>query len=142
MSVLARGTSSWKGGHGGPVISPLEGWKARVQLAKKARDYRHTEFAAQSGPLLLISGQRHPAFRKGSENKLHRNGIGVDAEKHFVCAITESGEVVNFWDFAGLFLSLGCQNALFLDGDISQMAVNPAKPVESNQFGAMFVVAE
>ena len=134
--------SYWKGGHGGPVISPLEGWKARVQLAKKSRDYRHTEFAAQSGPLLLISGQRHPAFRKGSENKLHRNGIGVDAEKRFVCAITESGEEVNFWDFAGLFLSLGCQNALFLDGDISQMAVNPDKPVESNQFGAMFVVAE
>lgn len=134
--------SFWRGGHGGPVISPLEGWKTRVQLAKKVRDYRHTEFAAQSGPLLLISGQRHPAFRKGSENKLHRNGIGVDAEKRFVCAITESGEVVNFWDFAGLFLSLGCQNALFLDGDISQMAVNPDKPVESNQFGAMFVVAE
>ena len=134
--------SYWKGGHGGPVISPLEGWKGRVQLAKKTRDYRHTEFAAQSGPLLLINGQRHPAFRKGSENRLHRNGIGVDAEKRFVCAITAAGEVVNFWDFAGLFLSLGCQNALFLDGDISQMAVNPDKPVESNHFGAMFVVAE
>jgi hypothetical protein len=31
---------------------------------------------------------------------------------------------------------------LFLDGDISQMAVHPAGPVASNRFGAMFVVAE
>jgi uncharacterized protein YigE (DUF2233 family) len=134
--------SFWMGGHGGPVISPLEGWKARVQLAGKVRDYRHARFAVQSGPLLLIDGQRHPAFRKASTSKLHRNGIGIDAEKRFVCAITVSGEVVNFWDFAGLFLHLGCKDALFLDGTISQMEVNPAGPVESNPFGAMFVVAD
>ena len=96
----------------------------------------------QSGPMLLIDGQRHPAFRDGSTNKLHRNGVGVDDKKCFVFAITEKGQLVNFWDFAGLFLQLGCKNALFLDGDISQMAVNPDKPVDSNRFGAMFVVAE
>jgi uncharacterized protein YigE (DUF2233 family) len=50
--------------------------------------------------------------------------------------------MVNFWDFAGLFLELGCKSALFLDGDISQMTVNPEKAVKSNQFGAMFVIAE
>jgi uncharacterized protein YigE (DUF2233 family) len=59
-----------------------------------------------------------------------------------VFAITAPGELVNFWDFAGLFLQLGCRDALFLDGDISQMAVDPDGPVASNRFGAMFVVAE
>lgn len=100
------------------------------------------EWAIQSGPLLLSNGKRHPAFTQGSANKLARNGVGVDSEKRLVFAITDRGEVVNLWDFAGLFLQLDCKNALFLDGGISQMAVNPTKPIESNLFGAMFVVAE
>lgn len=100
------------------------------------------DFAIQAGPLLLRGGARHPAFRAGSPNKLLRNGVGLDAEGKVVFAITARGEVVNFWDFAGLFLKLGCRDALFLDGDISQMAVNPAGRVASNRFGAMFVVAE
>lgn len=100
------------------------------------------EYAVQSGPLLLDQGQRHPAFKEGSPNKKHRNGVGIDAEGRVVFAMTAKGQVVNFWDFAGLFLKLGCKNALFLDGDISQMAVNPDKPVASNPFGSIFVVAE
>jgi uncharacterized protein YigE (DUF2233 family) len=96
----------------------------------------------QSGPLLLDQGKRHPAFKDGSPNKKHRNGVGIDAEGRVIFAMTAKGQVVNFWDFAGLFLKLGCKDALFLDGDISQMAVNPDKPVASNPFGAMFVVVE
>jgi uncharacterized protein YigE (DUF2233 family) len=103
---------------------------------------RRLECAVQSGPLLLIDGKRHPVFTENSASKLPRNGVGVDAKKQLVFAITEKGEFVNFWDFSGLFLKLGCRDALFLDGDISQMVVNPDKPVASNQFGAMFVVAE
>ena len=96
----------------------------------------------QSGPMLLIDGKRHPEFREGSTNKLRRNGVGVDSRGLLVFAITAAGQEVNLWDFAGLFQSLGCRNALFLDGDLSQMAVNPKGLVESNQFGAIFVVAE
>lgn len=98
--------------------------------------------AVQSGPLLLIDGRRHPAFREGSANKLHRNGVGVDAQGRIVFAITEAGQSVNFWDFSGLFLQLGCRNALFLDGDLSEMAVNPGPAAASNQFGAMFVITQ
>ncbi len=100
------------------------------------------EFAIQGGPMLLSGGARHPKFTNGSPNKKLRNGVGVDAAGKVVFAITAPGEEVNFWDFAGLFLKLGCQDALFLDGDISQMAVNPDQPVASNRFAAMFVVAE
>jgi uncharacterized protein YigE (DUF2233 family) len=31
----------------------------------------------QSGPMLLIDGKRHPAFKEGSSNKLHRNGVAT-----------------------------------------------------------------
>jgi uncharacterized protein YigE (DUF2233 family) len=96
----------------------------------------------QSGPMLLIDGKRHPAFKEGSSNKLHRNGVGVDGRGRVIFAITAPGQMVNLWDFAGLFGRLGCRNALFLDGDISAMAVNPTQPIESNSFGAMFVVVE
>lgn len=101
-----------------------------------------TELAVQSGPLLLIGGKRHPAFKEGSPNKLHRNGVGIAGNGQVIFAITAKGEFVNFWDFAGLFVKLGCKDALFLDGVISQMAVNPASPVDSNPFGAMLVIVE
>lgn len=96
--------------------------------------------AVQSGPMLLIRGTRHPAFREGSASKLVRNGVGVDDKGRVVFAITGKGQLVNFWDFAGLFLKLGCKDALFLDGDISQMTLHPGENTRSNLFGAMFVI--
>lgn len=98
--------------------------------------------AVQSGPLLLADGVRHPKFTNGSPNKLHRNGVGVDDKGRLVFAMTDRDQRVNFWDFAGLFLNLGCRDALFLDGSLSQMAVNPDRPIPSNLFGSIFVVAE
>lgn len=117
-----------------PFIGTCPAWQKRAAVKES--------WAIQSGPMLLIDGKRHPAFTEKSTNRLHRNGVGVDGKNQLVFAMTDKGQDVNFWDFAGLFLKLGCKDALFLDGDISQMAVNPGKPVQSNQFGAMFVVAE
>lgn len=134
--------SFWIGRHRGAAISTTEAWMERADLSKRTRDLRAPIFSVQSGPLLLIDGKRHPAFKEGSASKLHRNGIGVDEKGNFVCAITAPGERVNFWDFAGLFLKLGCKNALYLDGTISEMVVNPQGPSRSGPFGAMFVVAE
>jgi uncharacterized protein YigE (DUF2233 family) len=98
--------------------------------------------AIQSGPLLLANGKRHPAFKQGSTNQLLRNGIGVDGDGRVVFAITDRNQYVNLYDFAGLFLKLNCKDALFLDGDISQMWVNPEGKITSNRFAAMFVLTE
>lgn len=98
--------------------------------------------AVQSGPMLLIRGTRHSKFQEGSANKLLRNGVGVDDQGRVVFAITDKGQMVNFWDFSGLFLHLGCKDALFLDGDISQMVVNPGENIRSNQFAAMFFITK
>lgn len=128
------------------VLSGGAGEKPRALIRESAafaaERPRGLILAAQSGPLLLAGGRRHPAFREGSENRLHRNGAGIAADGTVVFAITAKHQFVNLWDFAGLFLTLGCKDALFLDGDLSQMALSPAAPVESNRFGAIFVVAE
>lgn len=117
---------------GSPFIGSAATWKPTGKES----------WGIQSGPMLLIAGQRHPAFTGNSQSKLLRNGVGVDDKGRLVFAITDQGQEVNFWDFAGLFLKLGCKNALFLDGDISKMTVNPDKPVQSNQFGAIFVITD
>ncbi|MGL4399331.1 MAG: phosphodiester glycosidase family protein [Luteolibacter sp.] len=120
--------------YGKPFIGTCPAWQ-------KLANGKET-WGIQSGPLLLIAGRRHPAFTENSQSKLLRNGVGLDDKGRLVFAITDKGEMVNLWDFAGLFLQLGCKNALFLDGDISQMSVNPNERISSNRFGAMFVVTE
>lgn len=135
--------SSFSSGSRGGFIGTADRWEAWKSKPRLTRGHPVLSFAVQSGPLLLIDGQRHPAFRDGSPNRLHRNGVGyLEEEETLVFAITANGQVVNFWDFAGLFLKLGCEDALFLDGTISRMAVNPDKPVAAGPFAAMFVVAE
>lgn len=99
--------------------------------------------AIQSGPLLLHRGKVHPAFRKESTNRLHRNGIGVRQDGRVIFAITEFDQPkhVALYGFAEFFRSQGCENALFLDGDLSQMFVDPKDDlVPGNFFGAIFVV--
>ncbi len=78
------------------------------------------QLATQSGPLLVIDGKLHPAFRAASESRLMRNGVGVVSAKRVVFAI--SNEPVNFHEFARLSRDgLGCANALFFDGSVSSV---------------------
>ncbi|MFD2303260.1 phosphodiester glycosidase family protein [Roseibacillus ishigakijimensis] len=96
--------------------------------------------AVQSGPALLLEGQTHPAFNEGSNSELLRNGVGVDGEGRVVFVITKGETMVNLWTFADCFRALGCRNALFLDGDISQMKVNPTATVKGHGFASIFAV--
>ncbi|MEI9896928.1 MAG: phosphodiester glycosidase family protein [Chthoniobacter sp.] len=83
--------------------------------------------AIQSGPLLLRGGRVHPSFNPASTNRLHRNGVGVRRDGRVIFAITEFGQKKqpSLYEFADFFRSQGCEDALFLDGDISQNAVGP-----------------
>jgi uncharacterized protein YigE (DUF2233 family) len=128
-----NGVLLWGGPEGGAQIMNSRGL-TRARLASGPR------YGLQSGPLLLLAGKIHPAFRKGSPNLKHRNGAGIDKDGKLVFAMTAKGQETNLHTFARLFLKLGCEDALFLDGDISQMAVNPKGVVESNRFGAVLVV--
>jgi uncharacterized protein YigE (DUF2233 family) len=76
------------------------------------------KFATQSGPMLLINGKIHSAFNKGSANINIRNGVGILPNGHIIFAM--STDKINLYDFAHYFLSLGCKDALYLDGVVSK----------------------
>ncbi|MFB0611503.1 phosphodiester glycosidase family protein [Aurantiacibacter poecillastricola] len=83
------------------------------------------QFATQSGPMLVIEGQLHPDFAPDGDSRKIRNAVGVDAagRAHFV--ISEAP--VSFGKLARLYRDvLNVNNALFLDGSVSQLW-DPAK---------------
>jgi uncharacterized protein YigE (DUF2233 family) len=83
------------------------------------------EFATQSGPMLVIEGDLHPAFIIGSSDRRQRNGVGVSSPTEVHFAISDGN--VNFHDFARFFRDeLGCDNALFLDGGSAPGIYAPA----------------
>jgi uncharacterized protein YigE (DUF2233 family) len=91
--------------------------KAGVTATEKFEE-KDIKFATQSGPMLLIDGEFHPAFNKGSSNLNIRNGVGILPNGDVIFAI--SSVPVNFYDFASFFKSKNCRNALYLDGFVSR----------------------
>lgn len=100
--------------------------------------------AVQSGPLLLRHGRTHPAFNANSTSRLHRNGVGVarTGEVVFVMTNLNSPKFPNLHEFARLFTTLGCDDALFLDGDISQMRSGDDITKPGNRFGSIIAVTK
>ncbi|WP_193214724.1 phosphodiester glycosidase family protein [Luteolibacter marinus] len=98
--------------------------------------------AVQSGPLLLRNGKVHPQFNATSESRLHRNGVGVSRTGEVVFAMTDfrSPKYPNLHEFAELFRQLGCDDALFLDGDLSQMRSGKEILKPSSDFGSFIAV--
>lgn len=88
---------------------------------RKTTDFKNSEkikYATQSGPMLVIDGQIHSAFKKGSTNLNVRNGVGILPDNRVIFAMSK--KEINFYDFANYFKSLGCRNALYLDGFVSK----------------------
>jgi uncharacterized protein YigE (DUF2233 family) len=84
------------------------------------RDSDDVWLATQSGPAMVLDGVIHPAFNPGSSNVNLRNGVGVRDPQHVVFVVSEEG--VRLHDMATLFRdSLGCPNALYLDGLVSSL---------------------
>ncbi len=75
-------------------------------------------FATQSGPMLVVDGEIHSAFKEGSANLNIRNGVGILPDNKIVFAMSK--EQINFYNFAKYFRDLGCKNALYLDGFVSK----------------------
>ncbi len=115
-----------------------------VEASKYPPEGERILYAVQSGPLLLEGGKIHPAFNEGSASRLLRNGVGVAGDGTVVFAISDSGgeRWPNLFGFAELFRSLGCADALFLDGDISQMRFGAEMGKESNRFASVIAVVE
>src|ERR1041385_8176552 len=75
--------------------------------------------ATQSGPMLVTKSTINPNFTQGSRNLNIRNGVGIGKTGHII--FVNSDDAVNFYDFAELYRDqLHCENALYLDGFVSQ----------------------
>jgi len=92
--------------------------KADVCESTKYLPRKDVQFATQSGPMLIIDGKIHPAFIKGSANLNIRNGVGLLPGNKVLFVMSKVA--VNFYDFASYFKSMGCENALYLDGFVSR----------------------
>ncbi len=105
---------------------------------KKKKD---VAFATQSGPLLLWNGHIHPAFVKGSVNLNIRNGVGILPDNKIVFVMSK--QQVNFYDFAMYFKSLGCKEALYLDGFVSRTYLPEQNWIQTDgNFGVMIGVTK
>jgi len=86
-------------------------------------DGKPVRWATQSGPMLVIDGQLNPSFVDDSGSLKWRSGVCAKTPHEVVFAVSEVP--VNFHGFARLFRDkLGCRDALYLDGSISQVFVD------------------
>lgn len=116
---LARGTSNFCLRPNGVFALTRSGAKI-VESSQYPAIKANTLFATQSGPMLVLNGKLHPAFRATSTSRLIRNGVGVVSAQRVVLAIAE--DPVNFHEFATFFRDrLKCPNALYLDGNVSAL---------------------
>lgn len=120
-----------------------------MEAAEFARSGLKPRLATQSGPLMLRNGVIHPAFNLNSPNRRLRNAVGVrkkDQQIIFAMSDRDNSQLgtVTFHQFSRFFLHLGCDDVLYLDGDISNMLIDPPADCKltPNTFAAMFFVAK
>ncbi|HEY1165022.1 MAG TPA: phosphodiester glycosidase family protein [Chitinophaga sp.] len=101
----------------------------------------NVKYATQSGPMLVIGGEIHPAFKKGSVNLNIRNGVGILPDNRIVFAMSK--KEINFYDFALFFKKLGCKHALYLDGFVSRMYLPEKDQLQTDgNFGVIIGISE
>lgn len=134
-----------KSGYGNFYMSPngvfliTKSNKAFVCKTSALNEVKDIKYATQSGPMLVIDGELHSKFMKGSKNVHIRNGVGILPNGELLFAISK--ERVNFYDFALFFKNAGCENALYLDGFVSRMYLPQKKWFqEDGNFGV--IIAE
>jgi uncharacterized protein YigE (DUF2233 family) len=120
-----------------------------MEATEYGRSLLKPRIATQSGPLMLRHGVIHPAFNVNSPNKRQRSAVGVrSSDGQVIFALCDREDRVKgrvtFHQMSRFFLHLGCRDALYLDGDISEMVTNPDADAKfaPNTFAGMFVVAK
>lgn len=111
--------------------------------------YPHIAFATQSAPLLINEGKINPELGFRSKNAVSRNGIGiVNNSKNNSSIFIISETKTTFYELAALFKFLGCDDALYLDGTVSQLIYKGPKKemlfktsaTETQPLGPVFAV--
>ena len=122
----------------------LDGRGARVVTTEEyAQEKPAPMLATQSGPMLVHQGEltTSPVMNPDSQSRRVRNGVCAPSASAAVFAISESP--VTFHEFAAFFRdSLGCSEALYLDGSISSLYAPPlARPDQWFSIGPIIAVS-
>jgi uncharacterized protein YigE (DUF2233 family) len=94
--------------------------RSEVVSSADYKPSKDIQFATQSGPMLVIGGELHPAFDRDGTSRYIRNGVGIapDGKPRFVI----SEHPVSLGKFARFFRDeLKARNALFFDGAVSAL---------------------
>ena len=97
---------------------------AEVVKSSAFKPSKDVAFATQSGPMLVIDGELHPAFEPDGQSRYIRNGVGIGPDQTPLFVISQ--EPVSFGKLARLFRDeLDAKDALYFDGSVSSLW-NPA----------------
>ena len=105
----------------GVFFGDTEGnWRVLDSAAFAQQITQRPDFGTQSGPMLVIDGELHPAIDYDGTSRKIRNAVGIDRQgrAHFVIseAPLSFGKLARFYRDV-----LNTPNALFLDGSVSQL---------------------
>ncbi|WP_426287021.1 phosphodiester glycosidase family protein [Luteibacter sp. E-22] len=102
------------------VFAVYDDGSAEVRTSEAFRAAgRKPRWATQSGPMLVIDGEINTQFDNGSDSMKWRSGVCARSPHEVIFVVSRAP--VNFHSFARLFRDeIGCRDALFLDGTISQ----------------------
>ncbi len=108
----------------------LDDQGARIETTKALMldlpaDVSHIQLALQSGPLLLQAGTINARLEPASLSRYSRNSICVVDSSHVILAYSE--RLVSLYQFALELQQIGCREALYLDGHVSQMYPSQAQ---------------
>lgn len=98
--------------------------QAKVETTSAyAAQHPEVRWATQSGPMLVIDDHINANFHPHSDSLKWRSGVCARHGDQVLFVV--SSTPVNFYSFAHVFRDrLGCRDALYLDGSISQLYVD------------------
>jgi uncharacterized protein YigE (DUF2233 family) len=104
----------------GVFLVRKDGSAAVVESRRYAKAATDVRLASQSGPMLVIRGKLHPAFKPNGQSRLMRNGVGVTSDGRVRFVLT--GDPVSFGKMARFFRdALKAPDALYFDGSVSSL---------------------
>lgn len=107
-------------------VFSLRAGKARIETAAAYQKRGGTpDHAVQSGPMLLIDGSINSRFVKNLSTPYKRNAVCTtrDGALYFVMTLDYEQEWPGLYRLAEALKSIGCHQALYLDGSISSWYV-------------------
>jgi len=100
-------------------------------LPREEDDVSQVELGVQSGPLLIVDGRINALFDPASTSRYTRNAVCL-RDAHTVL-LAYSSTPLTFYQFALALVGLSCQQALYLDGNLSQLSPDAAPLVAAQR---------